>query len=274
MNTLNPIPTETPASATPVAAASPLPTLPLLAPRPDDILANLPVEDQRRLLHWLATRSMRQTQKLAARPRPEGLDLHVSLNTITRYRSKHLDTSWLATSDSANGSPRTSTVELMKNLREKALAEIQDPDTPLSEQARLAGLVMRLATLETQDRKASQKEQDLQLREKRHHLSAQRFTFQSVHLLRQYFPFPDQIDLNHESQDIHKITCLLNSVLSGGSAPSNPAPNSRSFAPFAPSRDTLLCPLRNLRTLPIPSILLIPSEKLKSPSCHAVFRQA
>jgi hypothetical protein len=64
------------------------PVFKLLPPRKNDILGNLPEEDQLRVLDWIQQTSYRKAIEQIARPKPEGLNLKVHLTSLRRFHEK------------------------------------------------------------------------------------------------------------------------------------------------------------------------------------------
>ena len=59
-------------------------------PNSNNVLANLPFEDQVRIHDWLQNSSYRETITKIAAPRPEGLGLEIEYNSVRRYYTKYV----------------------------------------------------------------------------------------------------------------------------------------------------------------------------------------
>jgi hypothetical protein len=56
---------------------------------PNSTLNNLPLEDQRRILHWLTGHSYRVVLEKIAAPRPEGFGLKIQYTSLRRFWHRH-----------------------------------------------------------------------------------------------------------------------------------------------------------------------------------------
>src|SRR5688572_30514667 len=63
---------------------------PLRKPRPDCLLNNLPQDQQRRILDWVASDTYMNVIKKIAAPAPEGLGLKVHYTSLRRFWQLHL----------------------------------------------------------------------------------------------------------------------------------------------------------------------------------------
>src|SRR5205085_12094038 len=133
--------------------------------------------------------------------RPAGLGLKTSLGTLSRFftNTSHEDllairletlalAATLARADGDAGDSDQVHQAMLQTLQEKALRELVNPDQTLARQSKPANTIIRLAALKQQARKAAQWDHDLELQRQARQLAGQRFTFQSVHLMRQQFP--------------------------------------------------------------------------------------
>ncbi len=57
--------------------------------RPDDKIAALSDDDRQQLIDWLNHMSYDAVVELAAQPRPQGLNFHISRSALQRFYSKH-----------------------------------------------------------------------------------------------------------------------------------------------------------------------------------------
>jgi hypothetical protein len=145
--------------------------MPTLTPRKNDKLGNLPAPDQQRLLDWLHAKPYHEVRDLAARPAPEGLDLHTSITALANYYLKHAQDQAFESALAAGGPdpvlPAALDAAIFDILQQKVFLEVISPHTNFSDQRALGNYMLRRASLQLREQQFKLKEKQFELETRR-----------------------------------------------------------------------------------------------------------
>lgn len=147
------------------------------APRPNDIIANLPPAVRAKVHQWLLDgRPMGQISTDLAKPPPDGCSVDVSIATISRYRRRRLLALEVAEVDEIIAQFPDPRASLRNLLQQSALTTALDADLPPSTFQILARYYRVLRDDHFKQRLSEQRDQEIQLARDR--LAHQRRVFE------------------------------------------------------------------------------------------------